>query len=100
LRLDSEGNHGITYCFEGQRYICLSLNNARTTYYAYTQGAEASISPTSSISVPSLKSWSTMAAPLAKTQVYSMLLPLSRPTQTTQRNASKLHVTALSLWLS
>ena len=29
-----------------------------------------------------------MAAPLAKTQVDSMLLPLSRPTQTTQRNAS------------
>ena len=27
------------YCFEGQRYIYLSLDNARTTYYAYTQGA-------------------------------------------------------------
>jgi hypothetical protein len=35
---------GITYCFEGQRYIYLSLDNARTTYYAYTQGAEDSIS--------------------------------------------------------
>jgi len=35
---------GITYCFEGQRYIYLSLNNARTSYYAYTQGAEDSIS--------------------------------------------------------
>ena len=55
--------------------------------------------PTSSISVPSSRSWSTMAAPLAKTQVYSMLLPLSRPTQTTPPNASRLHVTALSLWL-
>jgi hypothetical protein len=29
-----------------------------------------------------------------------MLLPLSRPTQTTQQNASRLRVTALSLWLS
>jgi hypothetical protein len=35
---------GITYRFEGQRYIYLSLNNARTSYYAYTQGAEDSIS--------------------------------------------------------
>ena len=35
---------GITYRFEGQRYIYLSLDNARTTYYAYTQGAEDSIS--------------------------------------------------------
>jgi len=35
---------GITYCFEGQRYIYLSLDNVRTTYYAYTQGAEDSIS--------------------------------------------------------
>ena len=30
---------GIPYRFEGQRYIYLSLDNARTTYYAYTQGA-------------------------------------------------------------
>jgi hypothetical protein len=35
---------GITYRFEGQRYIYLSLDDARTTYYAYTQGAEDSIS--------------------------------------------------------
>jgi len=35
---------GITYCFEGQRYTYLSLDNARTSYYAYTQGAEDSIS--------------------------------------------------------
>ena len=35
---------GITYRFEGQCYIYLSLNNARTSYYAYTQGAEDSIS--------------------------------------------------------
>ena len=35
---------GITYCFEDQRYIKLSLNNTRTSYYAYTQGAEDSIS--------------------------------------------------------
>jgi hypothetical protein len=35
---------GITYRFEGQRYIYLSLDNARTSYYAYTQGAEDSIS--------------------------------------------------------
>jgi len=34
--------------------------------------------PISSISVLSSRSWSTMAAPLAKTQVYWMLLPLSR----------------------
>ena len=85
------------YCFEGQRYIYLSLDNARTTYYAYTQGAEASISPTSSISVPSLKSWSTMAAPLAKTQAYSMPLLLSQPTQTLRQSASILRVTALLL---
>jgi len=37
-------NKGIAYCFEGQRYIYLSFNNARTSYYAYTQGAEDSIS--------------------------------------------------------
>ena len=35
---------GITYRFEGQRYIYLSLDNARTSYYAYTQGAKDSIS--------------------------------------------------------
>jgi len=35
---------GITYRFEGQRYIYLSLDDARTTYYAYTQGAKDSIS--------------------------------------------------------
>jgi len=35
---------GITYPFEGQRYIYPSLDNARTTYYAYTQGAKDSIS--------------------------------------------------------
>jgi len=35
---------GITYRFEGQRYIYLSLDNARTSYYAYTQGAEDSVS--------------------------------------------------------
>jgi len=35
---------GITYRFEGQRYIYLSLDDARTSYYAYTQGAEDSIS--------------------------------------------------------
>ena len=35
---------GITYCFEGQRYIYLSLDDARTTYYTYTRGAEDSIS--------------------------------------------------------
>jgi len=35
---------GITYCFKGQPYIYLSLDDARTTYYAYTQGAEDSIS--------------------------------------------------------
>jgi uncharacterized protein (DUF2164 family) len=35
---------GITYCFEGQRYIYLSLDDAHITYYAYTQGAEDSIS--------------------------------------------------------
>ena len=35
---------GITYRFEGQRYIYLSLDNARTTYYAYNQGAKYSIS--------------------------------------------------------
>jgi len=35
---------GITYRFEGQRYIYLSLDNARTSYYTYTQGAEDSIS--------------------------------------------------------
>jgi len=35
---------GIKYRFEGQRYIYLSLENARTTCYAYTQGAEDSIS--------------------------------------------------------
>jgi hypothetical protein len=35
---------GITYCFEGQLYIYLSLNDARTSYYAYTQGAEDSLS--------------------------------------------------------
>ena len=35
---------GITYCFEGQRYIYLSLHDARTSYYAYTQGAKDSIS--------------------------------------------------------
>jgi hypothetical protein len=34
---------GITYRFEGQRYIYLSLDNARTAYYAYTQGAKDSI---------------------------------------------------------
>jgi hypothetical protein len=83
----------ITYPFEGQRYIYLSLDNARTSYYAYTQ-----FPPTSSISVPLSRFWSTMGAPLAKTQVYWMLLPLSRPTQTTHQNASRLRVTALSLW--
>jgi len=35
---------GITYRFEGQRYIYLSLDDARTSYYAYTRGAEDSIS--------------------------------------------------------
>jgi hypothetical protein len=35
---------GITYRFEGQRYIYFSLDDARTSYYAYTQGAEDSIS--------------------------------------------------------
>jgi hypothetical protein len=35
---------GITYRFEGQRYIYLSLDNARTSYYAYTRGAKDSIS--------------------------------------------------------
>ena len=35
---------GITYRFEGQRYIYLSLDDARTSYYAYTQGTEDSIS--------------------------------------------------------
>jgi hypothetical protein len=35
---------GITYGCEGQRYIYLSLDNARTTYYAYTQGANDYIS--------------------------------------------------------
>jgi len=35
---------GIMYCFEGQRYIHLSLYDARTSYYAYTHGAEDSIS--------------------------------------------------------
>jgi hypothetical protein len=35
---------GIMYRFEGQRYIYLSLNDARTSYYAYTQGAEDLIS--------------------------------------------------------
>ena len=35
---------GIMYRFEGQRYIYLYLDNALTTYYAYTQGAEDSIS--------------------------------------------------------
>ena len=31
---------GITYGFEGQRYIYLSLDDARTSYYAYTQGPD------------------------------------------------------------
>jgi hypothetical protein len=35
---------GITYRFEGQHNIYLSLNNARISYCAYTQGAEDSIS--------------------------------------------------------
>ena len=35
---------GIPYRFKGQPYIYLSLNDARTSYYAYTQGAEESIS--------------------------------------------------------
>ena len=35
---------GITYCFEGQRYICLFLDKARTTFYAYTPGANDSVS--------------------------------------------------------
>ena len=35
---------GITYRFEGQRYIYLSLDDASTSYYAYTQGAKDSIS--------------------------------------------------------
>jgi hypothetical protein len=35
---------GITYRFKGRPYIYLSLNDARTSYYAYTQGAEDSIS--------------------------------------------------------
>ena len=33
----------ITYRFEGQRYIYLSLDDARTSYYAYTQGAKDSV---------------------------------------------------------
>jgi len=35
---------GVAYRFEGQRYIYLSLDDACTTYYAYTQGAKDSIS--------------------------------------------------------
>jgi len=35
---------GITYRFEGQHNIYLSLNKARISYCAYTQGAEDSIS--------------------------------------------------------
>jgi len=35
---------GITYRFEGQRYIYLSLDNARITYYAHTLGAKDLIS--------------------------------------------------------
>ena len=34
---------GITYGFEGQRYIFLSLDDARTSYYAYTQGPDDTI---------------------------------------------------------
>ena len=34
---------GITYGFEGQPYIFLSLDNARTNYYAYTQGPDDTI---------------------------------------------------------
>jgi len=33
----------ITYRFEGQRYIYLSLDGARTSYYAYTQVAKDSV---------------------------------------------------------
>jgi len=91
---------GITYRFEVQRYIYLSLDDARTSYYAYTQGAKDSISSYLEHFRSLVKVWNTMAAPLAKTQVYWMLLPLSRPTQTTQQSASRLHVTALLLWLS
>jgi hypothetical protein len=34
---------GITYGFKGQRYIFLSLDEARTNYYAYTQGPDDTI---------------------------------------------------------
>jgi len=36
-------NKGITYGFKGQQYIFLSLDNARTNYYAYTQGTDDTI---------------------------------------------------------
>jgi len=34
---------GITYGFEGQQYIFLSLDDARTNYYAHTQGPDDTI---------------------------------------------------------
>jgi hypothetical protein len=34
---------GITYGFEGQEYIFLSLDDARTNYYAYTRGPDDTI---------------------------------------------------------
>jgi hypothetical protein len=57
---------GITHGLEGQRYIYLSLDDTRTSYYAYTQGPNDTIAIYLEHLRPSLKCWNTTAAPLAK----------------------------------
>jgi hypothetical protein len=90
----------ITYRFEGQCYIYRSLDNARTCYYAYTQGVEASISSYLEHFHSLVEVLEHYGGAIGEDPGLLVLLPLSRPTPTTQQNTSRLRLTALSLWLS